>query len=130
MKVGNDSVLYRREIPLPVELVSHILSFLSSDPAYQTTFWSCCLVSRLWYSAAVSKLYEKPILWGRNFDAFASIVCPPVSSHVRHVGFETYVNHLDMGSLTYESSNGRTARLLRRVGPSLNIFVAPPVSFS
>jgi hypothetical protein len=130
MEVGHDSVLYRPEIPLPVELVSYILSFLSSDPAYQTIFWSCCLVSRLWYSAAVSKLYEKPILWRRNFDAFTSIICPPVNSDARHVGFETYVNHLDMGSLKYESSNGLTARLLSRVGPSLTVFVAPPVSFS
>jgi hypothetical protein len=130
MKIGESLTSQRREVRLPVEILSQIISYIPSSSVGQTTAWVCCLVSRQWYSAAISKLYEKPRLAGPNFDKFAAIICPPVNTHVRRVGLEHYVMHLDMSRVAYESKNSQTARLLRRVGPTLRDFIAPATSFS
>jgi hypothetical protein len=123
MKIGDSLASQRPEVRLPIEIITQIVSFLPSG-------WSCCLVSHQWYSAAISKLYERPRLTGPNFDKFAAVICPPVNAHVRRIGLEHYVKHLDMSSVAYESTNSQTARLLRRVGPSLEDFIAPATSFS
>jgi hypothetical protein len=130
MKIGESLTSQRREVRLPVEILSQIISYIPSGSVGQTTAWACCLVSRQWYSAAISKLYEKPRLTGPNFDKFAAIICPPVNTHVRRIGLEHYVMHLDMSRVAYESKNSQTARLLRRVGPTLRDFIAPATSFS
>lgn len=130
MKIGESLASQRPEVPLPVEIIAQIVSFLPSGPVGQQSRWACCLVSRHWYSAAVSSLYEKPRLKGSNFEKFAAVICPPVNAHVRRVGLEHYVKHLNMSTVAYESSNSQTARLLRRVGPTLETFVGPAVTFS
>ena len=130
MKVGPSLASQRPEVLLPVEIITHIVSFLpSGGSSDQHDAWACCLVSSQWYSAAISKLYEAPRL-GSNFDKFAATLCPPINTHIRRVGLELLVKHLDMSSVAYESSNSLTARLLRRVGPNLDVFIAPSTSFS
>jgi hypothetical protein len=130
MKIGESLASQKREVRLPVETLCQIISYIPSGSVGQSTLWACCLVSRQWYSAAISKLYEKPRLTGPNFDKFAAIICPPVNTHVRRIGLEHYVMYLDMSGVAYESTNSQTARLLRRVGPTLRDLIAPATSFS
>ena len=124
MKIGDPNA-DRPVVKLPIEVVELIISFTTRKSA-----WACCLVSHQWYSVTIAKLYERPRLDGSNFDKFAATICPPVNSHVRRIGLEHHVKHLNMSDVAYESTNSLTARLLRRVGPSLNVFIAPPTSFS
>lgn len=132
MKIGN----YGSSLPelhLPVEIITNIVRFVShieDDESQQNDLWACCLVSKAWYSVSIAHLYEFPHLNNKNFDKFARTVCPPVTSNVRHIGLESFIKHLDMGMLAYESSKSLTARLLRRTKVSLESFVAPAVSFS
>ena len=124
MKIGDPNA-DRPEVQLPIEVVELIISFTTRKSA-----WACCLVSHQWYSATIAKLYERPRLDRSNFDKFAATICPPVNAHVRRIGLEHHVKHLNMSAVAYESTNSLTARLLRRVGPSLDVFIAPPTSFS
>lgn len=128
---GPDLSHYR--VQPPQEILAVIISWVRTFPLEKDrrrTLWSCCLLAKAWYSSAISSLYESPHLSNRNFDKFARTLCPPVNSHVRNVGLESFVYHLDMGHLAYESSKSLTARLLRRTRISLDTFVAPAVSFS
>jgi hypothetical protein len=130
MKIGESLATQGPEVQLPVEIITQIVSYLPSSSLGQRSAWACCLVSRQWYSAAISNLYERPRLTGPNFDKFAVVICPPISAHVHRTGLEHHVKHLDMSGVAYESSNSQTARLLRRVGPTLEAFIAPATSFS
>ena len=130
MKIGVDPRILRPEIHLPTEIINSIVDFLSSDLAGRETLWACSIVSRQWYSASISRLYEHPRLTARNCDGFAATICPPVNAHIRHVDLGDHVKYLDMGALAYDSSRSLTARLLRRVGRNLETFIAPVTSFS
>lgn len=96
----------------------------------QFTLWSCCLLSKAWYSTALKRLYRSPVLSSRNFEQFTQTLCPPLSSHNRTIGLETLVRDLDMGMLAYESSKSLTARLLHRTQTNMESFVAPSITFS
>lgn len=115
---------------LPSEILELIFFFVRDGKRSQRSLWSCCLVCRQWYSAAVPALYESPVLWGWNFASFASTVSPSAHARVRRVELAQYVKHLNMSAVAYESSNSMTARLLRRVKGKLETFVAPAKSFS
>lgn len=131
MKVGGR--ILGNEVPLPpevLELILHHIDKRRPGPERQRDLYSCCVLSKSWYSATVKHLYESPHLTTRNFDLFARTLCPPVSSPVRSVGLEEFVVNLDMGGLAYESTKSLTARLLRRIRLSLETFVAPSISFS
>lgn len=130
MKIGERLATQGPEIQLPVEIIAQIVSYLPPGSLGQKSAWACCLVSRQWYSAAISRLYERPRLTGPNFDKFAVVICPPINAHVHRTGLERHVRHLDMSGVAYESSNSQTARLLRRVGPTLEDFIASSTSFS
>jgi hypothetical protein len=130
MKIGVSLAGQGPEVQLPIEIITQIVSYLPSGSLGQRSAWACCLVSRQWYSAAISKLYERPRLTGSNFDKFAVVICPPINAHVHRTGLEHHVKHLDMSSVAYEGSNSQTARLLRRVGSALEDFIAPATSFS
>ncbi|KZF19267.1 hypothetical protein L228DRAFT_271510 [Xylona heveae TC161] len=120
----------RKDIYLPPELVIHILSFIPLKPSSQTTLWSCCLVSRTWYTAAVPLLYDSPHITGRNFTRFITTVCPSINAHVRKSELADLVRRLDMGELVHNGSKSLTARLLGRVKVRLEEFVAPQASFA
>ena len=131
MKVGGR--FQGNEVPLPPEVLELILNHVDMRQPRserQRDLWSCCVLSKSWYSATVKRIYQSPHLTTRNFDLFARTLCPPVNSHVRSVGLEEFVVNLDMGGLAYESTKSLTARLLRRIRQSLESFVAPSISFS
>ena len=125
MKTGESLTTQGPEVQLPTEIIIQIVSYLPSGSLGQRSIWACCLVSRQWYSAAISKLYERPRLSGPNFDKFAVVICPPINAH--RTGLERHVRYLDMSGVGYEASNSQIARLLRRVGPTLEDFIAPSI---
>ncbi|KAI9697481.1 MAG: hypothetical protein M1820_007816 [Bogoriella megaspora] len=118
------------EIFLPDEVILQILSYLKPDELSQTLLWSCCLVSRQWYACAVPYLYERPILYGKNFDPFAATICPSINLHIRKSPLAGYIRRLDMGRLVHQGSKSLTARILGRVRNNLEEFVAPQASFA
>lgn len=126
--------LYRkapaREILLPMEIISHILSYIPDCADAQSTFYACTLVSRIWYSASISLLYERPHLDGANFNYFVATVCPSKNAHIRQSSLAPLVKRLDMGALVHNSSRSLTARLLGRLKGNIVEFVAPQASFS
>lgn len=126
--------LYRKapskEILLPLEIISHILSYIPHRADTQYTFYSCALVSRTWYSASISLLYERPHLNGANFNAFVATVCPSKNAHIRRSALAPLVRRLDMGELVHNSSRSLTARLLGRLKGNVIEFVAPQASFA
>ncbi|GFF45581.1 F-box protein YDR306C [Aspergillus udagawae] len=120
-----------RQIYLPTEVVVQIVRFVAADDAHrQEALYACCLVSRQWYSAAVSFLYEKPRLHiGNSFQQFVS-TCSGVGVRRNKLNLGSFVRRLDLSRLVHHSSNSVTARLLGRVKENLEVFVAPRVSFA
>ena len=114
-------------IHLPTEILTHLLSFIPPNDFSLLT--SCCLTSRLFYSASIAKLYERPLISGRNFDQFTATICPPLKARTRKHNLGDFVKHLDLSALVHESSPSTTARLLGRVKKGLVSFVAPAASF-
>jgi hypothetical protein len=119
-----------REILLPTEIISHILSFIPQRSSSQGTLWACSLVSRTWYSASIARLYAQPHLHGGNFSEFVTTVCPSKNAHIRQSSLAVLVRKLDMGELVHNSSRSLTARLLGRLKHNIEVFVAPQASFA
>ncbi|KFX93111.1 hypothetical protein V495_05105 [Pseudogymnoascus sp. VKM F-4514 (FW-929)] len=119
-----------KEVELPMEVLIQIISYVSRRQSDQKTLWACCLVSRAWYSAAVTSLYERPNIGGGNFQEFVATVCPSKNAHIRKSQLADMVKVLDMGTLVHDGSKSLTARLLGRLKGSLEEFVAPQASFS
>jgi hypothetical protein len=119
-----------REVLLPTEIISHILSYIPGRENTQSTFWACCLVSRTWYSASIALLYDRPYLNGGNFAEFVTTVCPSKNAHIRQSTLAVLVRRLDMGELVHNASRSLTARLLGRLKGNIEEFVAPQASFA
>ncbi len=117
-------------VHLPPELIIHILSYIPRRRTSQSTLYSCCLVSRQWYAAAVPRLYHSPYITGKNFKQFVATICPSVNAHVRKSDLADLVKRLDMGNLVHDGSKSLTARILGRVKFHLEEFVAPQASFA
>ncbi|KAL5366030.1 F-box domain protein [Aspergillus floccosus] len=120
-------------IHLPTELIVLIVSFVAADEANrrQSTLYNCCLVSRQWYSAAISFLYERPCLnSGVAFKHFTETISPRIGARSSKLNLGTLVHRLDLHLLVHHSSPSLTARLLGRVKDNLEVFIAPRVSFS
>ncbi|KAL2362649.1 hypothetical protein RJZ56_004453 [Blastomyces dermatitidis] len=115
---------------VPVEIVLHILSYLREQPIRQHTLYSCCLVSRIWYSAALPLLYEKPYISGANFDNFARAVCPSVQAYAPRGDLGRFVRRLDFSNLIHNLTTSLTTRFLGRVKDNVEIFIAPASGFS
>lgn len=134
MKIIEHVATAQTETHLPSEIIDviifHVRHASKAPKAIQKDLWSCCLVSRDWYDASIKHLYAAPILGSRNFPEFARTISPPVASRTRRIGLEDLLQHLDMGSLAYESKKSTTSRLISRTKTSLVSFVAPAVSFS
>lgn len=119
-----------QETLLPTEVVIQIVSYIPRRAGGQKTLWSCCLVSRVWYSATVPLLYRRPYLGGANFQNFVNTVCPSKNAHIRRSQLAGFVRTLDMGELVHDGSKSLTARLLGRLKGNLIEFTAPQASFS
>ncbi|RJE20710.1 F-box domain protein [Aspergillus sclerotialis] len=123
------------QIHLPTEILVNIVTFVAADDTRniyrQRSLHACCLLSRQWYSAAISFLYEKPqISSGRSFKRFTDTVCPPVAARKSKYNLGGFVRRLDLSMLVHHSSNSLTARLLGRIKKNLEYFVAPSASFA
>lgn len=124
-----------RETYLPSEIILQIVSHIARDDEdaarRQATLYTCCLISRQWYSVAVPFLYERPQLeTGTTFQKFTATVCPPVGVRASKMKLGSLVRRLDLSQLVHHSSNSLTARLLGRVKENLEVFIAPMISFS
>jgi hypothetical protein len=119
-----------REVLLPSEIISHILSYIPRRENMQSTFWACSLVSRAWYSASIALLYNRPYVNGGNFSEFVRTVCPSKNAHIRQSTLAVLVRKLDMGELVHNASRSLTARLLGRLKGNIEEFVAPQASFA
>lgn len=118
------------EVLLPLEIIENILNYIPRSRKSQPVFWSCALVSRMWYSAAIKILYERPYLDGSNFNEFVRTVCPSKNAHIRQSYLAPLVKRLDMGDLVHNSTKSLTARLLGRFKENIEEFVAPQSSFA
>ncbi|KAI9889513.1 MAG: hypothetical protein M1814_005207 [Vezdaea aestivalis] len=115
---------------LPTEIVAEVLDYVTKDPEHaQSNLYNACLVSRAWYSAAISRLYRAPRLKGWNFVIFVNSVCPSINATVRKSPLAPLVEEIDMRHLVYESSKSLTGRLIGRCKENLKVFVAPQASF-
>ncbi|RDW77500.1 hypothetical protein BP6252_05553 [Coleophoma cylindrospora] len=118
------------EVLLPAEILAQIISYIPIRPTSQSMLWSCTLVSRAWYSAAIARLYQRPYLSGNNFEQFVRTVCPSKNAHIRQSALAVLVHRLDMGELVHNASRSLTARILGRLKGNLVEFVAPQSSFA
>ena len=119
-----------RFLNLPSEILLNITSYIPYQEAPQQTLHAATLVSRSWYSAAVSLLYRRPYITGRNFKLFVATVCPSINAHIRKSELANMVKSLDMSNLVHEGSKSLTARLLGRLKRGLKEFRAPQASFA
>lgn len=117
-------------IYLPDEIIIQILEYLAHTRESQRTLASVCRLSHQWYSAAVPFLYERPNLYGKNFEPFCRAICPSINLHVRKSPLSRLVRVLDMGGLVHQGSKSVTARLLGRTKEGLEEFRAPQASFA
>ena len=114
---------------LPLEIIELILSHIPLSYYSQPTLHACTLVSRAWYSASIARLYEKPIIIGKNYDLFVRSVCPSINANIRKNGLAELVKTLDLSRLVHHGSKSLTARLLGRVKAGIEVFTAPQASF-
>ncbi|KAL4781506.1 hypothetical protein BJX76DRAFT_15453 [Aspergillus varians] len=119
-------------IHLPTEIVAQILSEVAADEAArQTTLHACCLVSRQWYTCAITLLWENPrINSGASFRRLTNTISPPIGVRKSKWNLGTLIHRLDLSSLVHDSSPSMTARLLGRVKDNLEVFLAPRASFA
>ena len=118
--------------PLPLETVLRIISYipLLCHEKTQPVLSACCLLSKVWYAAAIKSLYNTPHLFDSHFSRFVRTICPPVHVHVGDKGLVRLITRLDMGALADPGSKGLALKLLGRVEDTLEIFVAPRTPFS
>lgn len=114
-------------LDLPPELLDQIFSHVTRPS--QQTLHAAALVSRAWYRTAIRRLYQRPEVTGKHFNAFVRTVCPSINAHVRYNGLADLIKRLDLSSLVHHASKSLTARVLGRVKHNLEEFIAPQASF-
>ncbi|TLD25747.1 putative f-box domain protein [Venturia nashicola] len=120
---------------LPDEVVLQIIAYLPDSRdrrewrLAQTTLHAACLVSWQWYNVAISRLYNRPFLYGNNFEKFVKTICPSLNAHVRKSDLAGLVHELNMSALVHQGSKSTTARLLGRTKAQLHSYVAPQANF-
>ncbi|KAL4873338.1 hypothetical protein BDV12DRAFT_160866 [Aspergillus spectabilis] len=119
-------------IHLPTEIVVQILDEVAADEfARQRTLHACCLVSRQWYTCAISLLWEKPrIDTGPSFRKLTNTISPPIGARRSKWNLGELVHKLDLSLLVHHSSPSLTARLIGRLKENMEVFLAPRVSFA
>ena len=87
---------WSREILLPGEIISQILSYIPKRPSTssQTIYYNCCLVSRAWYSACIALLYSSPHLDGANFTQVSDLGGNQTCSKIFLNSFHILANQL------------------------------------
>lgn len=115
---------------LPSEILEQIAAYTEPSPSRQRDLWAMSLVSRPWYFAAISTLYSRPTISGKNFQLFVRTICPSINAHVRKTSFSSMIKELDLSRLVHDSCKSLTARILSRLKEGLEVFVAPRASFA
>ncbi|KAL4952575.1 hypothetical protein BDW69DRAFT_195526 [Aspergillus filifer] len=118
-------------IYLPTEIVVQILDGVAADESTrQRDLHACCLVSRQWYTCAITLLWERPqINNGTSFSRFTNTISPPIGVRRSKWNLGALVHKLDLSFLVHHSSPSLTARLLGRLKENLEVFSAPRASF-
>ncbi|KAF2421104.1 F-box protein, partial [Tothia fuscella] len=114
---------------LPTEIIEAMISFIPHHPTSQATLYSLCLVSWSWHSVAITRLYESPYLYGKNYDPFVRTICPSLNRHVKKSDLAGLVRCLDMSRLVHQGSRSTTARVLGRCKGGMVEFTAPQANF-
>ncbi|KAL2868662.1 F-box domain protein [Aspergillus lucknowensis] len=118
-------------IHLPTEIVVQIVAYVAANESAQASLFTCCLVSRQWYSCAITSLYENPrIDTGASFKGFTNTICPPIGARKSKWNLGALVRRLDLSTLVHHSSPSLTARLMGRVKDNLEVLIAPRASFA
>ncbi|KAF2862634.1 hypothetical protein K470DRAFT_198612, partial [Piedraia hortae CBS 480.64] len=120
------TIHFTMTVYLPDELILEILGHITA----QRDLWSCSLINRAWNSCTVTLLYRRPDLYGKNLDPFVRTICPSINARIQHSALATLVRELDLSKLVHQGSKSVTARLLGRVKPELQLFIAPQATFS
>ncbi|KAL3468434.1 hypothetical protein BJX64DRAFT_245914 [Aspergillus heterothallicus] len=116
---------------LPTEIVVQIVADVASDRSAQRSLYACCLVSRQWYSCAITFLYKNPQLGtGNSFARFTNTISPPIGVRKSKWNLGSLVHKLDLSTLVHHSSPSLTARLLGKVKDNLEVLSAPRASFA
>ena len=117
------------QIYLPTEIVVQIVHFIATtteDQERQGTLHACCLISRHWYSVAVSFLYGRPVFRdGIALKRFADTVCSPNHAQKSRLNLGSFVRYLDLNYRSHDGTNILMAKLLSRVSENLEVFIAP-----
>ncbi|KAL2810413.1 hypothetical protein BJX63DRAFT_402227 [Aspergillus granulosus] len=118
-------------IHLPTEIVVQVVAEVAANKSAQRSLFACCLVSRQWYSCAITFLYENPQLdTGNSFTRFTNTISPPIGVRKSKWNLGSLVHKLDLSALVHQSSPSLTARLLGRVKDNLEVLLAPRASFA
>jgi hypothetical protein len=113
----------------PTEVLFIVISFVNLQDNSQNTLYSCCLVSRSWYSVAVVELYQLPVVkQGRMSLFFFRTMCLSQNDHNIKSSFSEYVKTLDLKFFDVHESV--TERLLWSVEDGRRVFIGPETSFS
>lgn len=122
---------------LPAEILIQIFSYVQPHTDSCSFFletnaalYTCSLVSRAWYAAAMPALYKNPILKNRNLDLFLSTIYPYRATTFGDEGNFglSMIKELHLGVMTGFNSGSRilsTKRLIDRCKDKLEVFVAP-----
>lgn len=122
---------------LPAEILIQIFSYVQPHTdscsfllKTSTPLYTCSLVSRAWYAAAMPALYTNPILKDRNLDLFLSTVYPYRAATLGYKGNFglSMIKELHLGVMTGFNSGSRilsTKRVIDRCKDKLEVFVAP-----
>jgi hypothetical protein len=115
---------------IPDEIKLAIIERIPHNPSGQDTLYRLSMLDHEWYACTVARLYEHPLLTGKNFELFARTLCPSINLHVRKSALAPLVRHLDMRMLVHHSTRSLTARLIGRTKSNLEEFRAPAASFA
>lgn len=130
----------RYAVFLPAEILIQIFSYVQTHAdsscsfllKSNTSLYTCSLVSRAWYAAAMPALYRNPILKDRNLDLFLRTVYPypyraATLGDKGNFGL-SMIKELHLGVMTGFNSGSRilsTKRVIDRCKDKLEVFVAP-----
>jgi hypothetical protein len=120
----------RDGIHLPAEILSAIISLVQFQEDPQGTLHSCCLISRSWYSVAVTQLYKSPIFTGTKYHLFIRTICPSKIVYEMKSPLSEYIQTLDLSAWRDDVREDVTERLLGKVRGRLEVFIAPRAFFS
>lgn len=118
-KYLEESQSNEKMLALPKEVIGRIFEILYAQGDLTPKFLR---LSKGLFGFAAELIYGRPQLWPNNFLSFANAI-----SSNKSLG--RYVRELDLMNVNHSGKNASVAKLLKRAGKSLEVFVAPQTSF-